>query len=243
MEVNVMPIASSILANLKSKGKENTKKIYARHGMAADRIYGVSVADLKLIAKNLKGQQALALELYATGIMDAMYLAGMVASGAQMTRKQLNEWAEGAAEMQMIAEYTVPWVTVENELGRELALEWMKSKKERVAAAGWCTYSGLLAIKPDAALHLNEIESLLDTVVARIHTAPNRVRQTMNGFVIAVGSYVAPLMKQARTAAKKIGEVYVDMGETACKVPLATACIEKAEATGKAGKKRKTIRC
>jgi 3-methyladenine DNA glycosylase AlkD len=126
--------------------------------MAADRIYGVSVADLKLIAKNLKGQQALALELYATGIMDAMYLAGMVASGAQMTRKQLNEWAEGAAEMQMIAEYTVPWVTVENELGRELALEWMKSKKERVAAAGWCTYSGLLAIKPDAALHLNEIE-------------------------------------------------------------------------------------
>jgi 3-methyladenine DNA glycosylase AlkD len=238
-----MPTRASILADLKSKGKENTRKIYARHGMPADRVYGVSVADLKLIAKTIKGQQALALELYASGIMDAMYLAGMVADGAQMNRKQLNEWAEGAAEMQMIAEYTVPWVAVDNEHGRELALEWMKSKKERVAAAGWSTYSGLVALKPDAALDLKEIQSLLETIVEKIHTAPNRVRYTMNSFVISVGSYVKPLEKQDKAAAKKIGEVSVDMGDTACKIPLATAYIEKVEAAGKFGQKRKTIRC
>ncbi|MGD0733881.1 MAG: DNA alkylation repair protein [Terracidiphilus sp.] len=238
-----MPTKASILADLKSKGKENTRKIYARHGMPADRVYGVSVADLKPIAKSVKGQQSLALELYSSGIMDAMYLAGMVADGAQMTRKQINEWADGAAEMQMIAEYTVPWVAVDNEHGRELALEWMKSKKERVAAAGWSTYSGLVALKPDDALDLKEIQSLLDTVVEKIHTAPNRVRYTMNVFVISVGSYVKPLMKQARAAAKKIGEVSVEMGDTACKVPLATAYIEKVEAAGKLGQKRKTIRC
>ena len=51
-----MPTRASILADLKSKGKENTRKIYARHGMPADRVYGVSVADLKLIAKTIKGQ-------------------------------------------------------------------------------------------------------------------------------------------------------------------------------------------
>jgi len=238
-----MPTTAAILADLKSKGKENTRKIYARHGMPADRVYGVSVADLKVIAKTIKGQQALALELYAAGIVDAMYLAGMVANGAAMTRKQLNEWAEAAADMQMIAEYTVPWVAVESEHGRDLAIEWMKSKKERVAAAGWSTYTGLVTVKPDADLDLREIESLLDTVVAKIHTAPNRVRMAMNSFVIAVGSYVTPLMKQARATAKTIGEVYVDVGDTACKVPLATEYIEKAEATGKAGKKRKAIRC
>jgi 3-methyladenine DNA glycosylase AlkD len=243
LEKNVMPTTASILADLKSKGKENTRKIYARHGMPADRVYGVSVADLKLIAKTIKGQQSLALELYASGIMDAMYLAGMVADGAPMTRKQLNAWAEAAAEMQMIAEYTVPWVAVDNEHGRELALEWMKSKKERVAAAGWSTYSGLVALKPDAALDLKEIQSLLEAVVEKIDAAPNRVRYTMNVFVISVGSYVKPLMKQAKAAAKKIGEISVDMGDTACKVPLATAYIEKVEAAGKHGQKRKTIRC
>jgi hypothetical protein len=61
--------------------------------------------------------------------------------------------------------------------------------------------------------------------------------------VISVGSYVKPLSKQAKAAARQIGEVSVDVGETACNVPLATAYIEKIEAAGRAGKKRKTIRC
>jgi hypothetical protein len=65
----------------------------------------------------------------------------------------------------------------------------------------------------------------------------------MNSFIIAVGTYVLPLKQQAMQAARSIGTVLVDMGETACKVPDAIAHIEKAEAAGKLGKKRKTIRC
>lgn len=65
----------------------------------------------------------------------------------------------------------------------------------------------------------------------------------MNAFVIAAGVYVRPLSAQAKAAAKQIGEVSVDMGDTACQVPLATAYIEKCETSGRAGKKRKTIRC
>ena len=200
-----MPTVASIMADLEKKGSEKTRKIYARHGMATKNMFGVSVADLKVIAKKIKGQQALACELYATGNLDAMYLAGMVADGAQMTTKELNAWAEGAANLQMISEYTVPWVTVENANGRELALEWIKSKKEHVACSGWCTYAGLLATQPDEALDLAEIEGLLKTVVKGIDSAPNRVRSTMNGFVIAVGTYVKPLLKQAMAAAREMG--------------------------------------
>jgi len=237
------PTAASILADLKSKGKESTRKIYARHGMDPARAYGVSVADLKLVAKTIKKQQALALDLYAKGLVDSMYLAGMVANGAQMTRDQLNAWAEGAAGMQMISEYTVPWVAVESPHGRELALQWIQSPKEHVACAGWCTLSGLVATQPDSALDLNEIESLLHKVEKGIHTAPNRVRYTMNGFLIHVGTYVQSLVKQAKAAARQTGVVYVDMGETACEVPSAAERIEKAEAEGRTGQKKKTIRC
>ena len=238
-----MPTVASIMAELKKKGTEKTRKIYARHGMATDNMFGVSVADLKVIAKTIKGQQALACELYETGNLDAMYLAGMVADGSQMTPKQLNAWAEGAANLQMIAEYTVPWVTVENPQGRDLAMQWIKSKKEHVASSGWCSYSGLLATKADEALDLAEIEGLLGTVVKGIKSAQNRVRYTMNGFVIAVGAYIKPLSKQAKATARQIGVVSVDLGDTACNVPLATAYIEKIEAAGRLGKKRKTIRC
>jgi 3-methyladenine DNA glycosylase AlkD len=243
-----MPTAATILAELKFKGKEQTRKIYARHGMAADRVYGVSVADMKVIAKAIKKelgkkQAALALELYATGIMDAMYLAGMMVDGAEMTRAQLNEWAEGAVDMQMISESTVPWVAAESPDAREMALKWIASKKEHVAAAGWNTYSGIVATRPDEALEFAEIQSLLDKAVKDMGAAKNRVRHTMNVFVISVGSYVKPMLKQAKVAARQIGAVEVDVGDTACKVPLATAYIEKVEAAARVGKKRKTMRC
>jgi 3-methyladenine DNA glycosylase AlkD len=238
-----MPIVTSIMAELKKKGSEKTRKIYARHGMAGKPMFGVSVADLKVIAKTIKGQQGLACELYGTGNLDAMYLAGMVADGSQMTKEQLSGWAEGAAGLQMISEYTVPWVAVENTHARELAMQWIGSKKEHVASSGWCTYSGLVATKPDETLDLAEIEGLLSTVVNGIGGAQNRVRHTMNGFVIAVGTYLKPLLKQAKASAQQIGTVSVDMGDTACNVPLATAYIQKVEAAGSVGKKRKTIRC
>ena len=238
-----MPTVTSIMAELRKKGSEKTRNIYARHGMATERMFGVSIAELKVIAKTIKGQQALACELYETGNLDAMYLAGLVADGSQMTRRQLNGWAESAVNLQMISEYTVPWVTVEHPDARDLAIQWIKSKKEHVASSGWCTYAGLVATKTDEALDLREIEGLLSTVVKEIDSARNRVRYTMNGFVIAAGTYVKPLLKQAKASARQIGAVSVDMGDTACNIPIATAYIEKIEASGRVGQKRRTIRC
>jgi 3-methyladenine DNA glycosylase AlkD len=233
---------ASVIAELKKRGKEQTRATYVRHGAPPERVLGVSAADAKVIAKWIRGKQALAYELYDTGIQDAMYLAGLVADGSEMTSKQLQDWAEAARGLSMISEHTVPWVTVENAHARELAIQWIQSEKEHLASCGWNTYAGLVAVTPDDSLYLKEIERLLGTITKDIAAAPNRVRYTMNGFVISVGSYVKPLLKQAKAAAKEIGTVYVDVGDTACKVPLATAYIEKVEAASRVGQKRKTVR-
>jgi hypothetical protein len=238
-----MPTVQSVLKDLQSKGKESAKKTYARHGMAEDRTLGVSTADMKTVAKTIKGQQALALELYATGKMEAMYVAGMVATGKLMTPAQLRTWADESAGLSMIYEYTVPWVTVEHPEGRELALQWMDSDEEHIAAAGWRTYAGLVTTIPDDQLDLSEVEGLLNRIVRDIHGAKNHAKSRMNGFVISVGSYVMPLHAKAIAAAKKIGVVDVDVGDTACEVPSAAAYIAKVEAAGKLGQKRKSIRC
>jgi hypothetical protein len=236
-----MATVTSVMEDLRARASEKTRATYARHGMGLEQTMGVSVADLKVVAKGLKGQQELAMELYATGMMEAMYLAGMVAKGAPMSRAQLQAWAKGAAGMSMIAEHTVPWVAVENALGRELAVEWMGEGK--LAPSGWCTYSGLVATVADEALDLKEIEGLLGQVVKGIDAAANRERYTMNGFVISVGCYVRPLLGAAKAAAKKLGNVSVDVGDTACAVPVAEAYIAKVEGMGRVGVKRKTLRC
>lgn len=236
-----MNTVGQVMAELKRKGNEQTRKIYARH-CAPDDMYGVKIADLKVIAKKIKGKQELACDLYDTGNCDAMYLAGIVADGSRMTKKRLESWVK-AANWGMMSEYTVPWVATESAHARDLAMKWIDSKKESIASSGWCTYTGIVATTLDEELDLAEIKELLNRVVGEIDAAPDRVRYTMNGFVIGVGAYVKPLLKQAKSAAKQIGAVSVDIGDTACKVPLATDYIEKIEKAGRIGKKRKTIKC
>jgi hypothetical protein len=51
-----MPTATSILAELKKRGTAQAQKTYARHGMAPEKTFGASIADLKLIAKTIKGE-------------------------------------------------------------------------------------------------------------------------------------------------------------------------------------------
>jgi 3-methyladenine DNA glycosylase AlkD len=231
------------MGELKKKGTEQYRKTYARHGMDPKRLLGVSSADMKTIAKSIRGKQELAMKLYETGIMEAMYVAGMTASGAKMTADEIEAWAQGSGGLQMVNEYTVPWVAVEHPQGRELALKWMGSDKEHVATLGWRVYAGLLATKPDGELDLKEIEKLLGVVAKKIAKAPNRVKYVMNSFVIVAGSYVAPMTKRAMAVAGEIGEVKVDLGDTACKVPGAVASIEKVQSSGRIGVKKKTIRC
>jgi len=237
-----MTDVKTILKELERLGSEQTRKTYGRHGADTSRMYGVKVGDLKQVQKKIKGDQALALELYATGNSDAMYLAGMVADGARMTKKELDDWARQAG-WYMISEYTVPGVAAESKHAPALADKWIDSKKEHVAAAGWATWAALVSVRPDDELDLAHLRGLLARVVETIDAAPNRVRYTMNGFVIAVGGYVEPLLPLAKKTAKALGKVEVEMGQTACKVPLATEYIEKIERMGRVGKKRKTAKC
>jgi 3-methyladenine DNA glycosylase AlkD len=236
-----MSTAKEILEQLRSLGSEQHRKIYLNHG-GKEPFFGVPIEDLKKIHRKIKNDQSLAMDLYKTGNSDAMYLAGMVADGSKMTKKELNTWAQ-SAPWGMISEYTVPWVASESEFGRELALEWIDSKNELVACSGWSTYSGMVATRPDTELDLKEVKSLLVRVQKTIHDAPNRVRYTMNGFVIAVGSYVPSLTDMAIEIGKKIGKVEVNLGNTACKVPSAPEYIQKVEERGSIGKKKKTNKC
>jgi 3-methyladenine DNA glycosylase AlkD len=233
--------ADEVLAELATLGNESTKKVLMRHG-AREPFFGVKIEDLKKIQKRVKKDHALALALYDTGNSDAMYLAGLVADPAKMKKADLQKWLK-KAYWHMLSEYTVPWVAAESPHGAELAREWIDSPKETIASAGWATWGSLVAIKPDEELDLDELKGLLERVESGIHAAPNRVRYTMNGFVIALGGYVTPLAEAAKATARAVGQVEVDMGGTACKVPAAAEYIEKVEQAGKQGKKRKTAFC
>lgn len=230
-----------ILSELEAYGSEPTKNTYIKIG-AKEPLFGVKVADLKKVLKKTKKNHELSLELFATGNYDAMYLAGLMADEKQITKEQMELWVS-QAYFSYLSEYTVPWVAAEAEFGFELGLKWIESDLETTTAAGWGTLAYYAALHEDEKLDINTYIKLLDRVEKDIHDAQNRVRYAMNGFVIAIGSYIESLTEKSKEVAQNIGKVTVDVGGTACKVPLATDYIEKVVAKGRVGVKRKTARC
>ncbi len=228
-----------VLRELESYADERTKNTHMKHG-AREPLFGVKVADLKKILKKTKKNHELSLALYETGNSDAMYLAGLMADEKQISPDDLNHWVKGAY-WYYLSEFTVPWVAAESSYGFELGLEWIRSNEETVASAGWSTLSNYASINDS--LDLEIYASLLDEVGEKIPDAQNRVKYTMNGFVIAIGSYIPELTQKAKEIAQKIGKVKVFMGDTSCKVPLAIDYIQKVEDKNRIGKKRKMARC
>ena len=230
-----------VMAELERKGSAAVKTLWLKHG-AKEPFFGVKIGDLKPIARKLKGQQALARELYATGNGDAQYLAGMIANGTQMTRAQLQAWADRAS-WRMISTTIVPWVVSEHQEGFAVALDWIDSKKGKVVIAGWYSLGALVTVLPDEQLPVKELGALLDRVAKILPAAPNRVRQAMNAYVIATGTYVAPLGAKAIATARKLGKVDVNVGDTDCKIPDAESYILKSRRGAPIAPKRKTVRC
>lgn len=230
-----------VLKELETYGNEGTKKVLVKHG-AKEPFFGVKVQDLKKIQKKVKKDHELSLVLYKTGNSDAMYLAGLIADEKKINKDHLQDWVENAY-WYMISEYTVPWIAAESEFGFEMGMKWIDSKEEMIAAAGWSTLASLASIKTDDTLDIDAYSALLDRVEKNIHNAQNRVRYTMNGFVISVGSYISGLTDKANLTATAIGKVSVSMGNTACKVPLAKDYIKKVADKNRIGKKRKQARC
>ncbi|MFM9945138.1 MAG: DNA alkylation repair protein [Bacteroidia bacterium] len=230
-----------VLAELKALGRESIRNVYVNYG-AREPFWGVRIGDMKTIVKKIKNDQVLAMQLFDTGISDAMYLAGLVADGSKMSKAELQKWANNSG-WNMIADYTVPWVASESQYAQELALEWIDSDSELMASSGWNTLSCIVGMKPDIELDLTLYLKLLKRVENCIHQSQNLVRYAMNNFVIALGAGVMALTDNAMAVARQNGTIQVNMGKTACTVPFAPDYIQKIIDMGKLGRKKKTMKC
>src|SRR5439155_5584587 len=120
--------AQEILDEITPLGRDSYKKVLLNHGVK-EPVLGVKIEDMKKIQKRIKKDYQLALDLYDTGIYDAMYLAGLIADDLKMTKKDLQRWVEKAT-CDALGSYTVSWVAAESQHGCELARDWIDSSKE-----------------------------------------------------------------------------------------------------------------
>ena len=81
-----------ILAELKSRGSETNRAGMGRFGINVDNAFGVSVKELREIAKPVRRDHALAIDLWNTGLHEARLLATIIADVGQFTEPQIARW-------------------------------------------------------------------------------------------------------------------------------------------------------
>jgi 3-methyladenine DNA glycosylase AlkD len=84
-----------LLELLQEKAQPENLAGMARYGMKGEKRLGVSIPDLRKIARKVGKDHRLALDLYQTGIPEAMILASMVADPEQVTRELMDDWVKG----------------------------------------------------------------------------------------------------------------------------------------------------
>ena len=216
---------AEVLQQLESVGTEQNRNIYRRHG-AGDVQFGVSFGNLNKMAKAIKRDHSLALELWETGNADARSLATLVADPTVMTVKDLDSWVKDISYY-LHADLVARHVAAKSPHARALMLKWMKSREDFCAQVGW----DLLALQAmDGRVKDSEADAYLKTIETRIQRAKNRTRHAMNNALIALGLRSPKFQKKAIAAARRVGKVEVDHGETNCETPDAEKYIRRAAA-------------
>ncbi|MCR8644722.1 DNA alkylation repair protein [Paenibacillus sp. N1-5-1-14] len=217
------------LSNLESMGTEQNRKTFTRHG-AGKNLYGVSFANLNKLKKSIKVNQPLAEELWATGNVDACILAAMIADPKLITSEQLDHWIRDTQYYCLIDEFA-KHVVSRTLFAMSKVEKWTTSEDEWIGRAGWQTLACLALSKQQ--IEDEVFEKFLMIIRDSIHQRKNRTREAMNTALIAIGVRNEHLETVAKEAARTIGQVHIDHGDTSCKTPDAIAYIDKTNARKK----------
>ena len=231
----------TVMEELQALGKERTKKMYVSSG-AKEPVFGVATGAMKPMAKQIKIDQPLAEELYATGNYDAMYFAGIIADPKAMTVFDFERWMDGAY-FYMLSDYVVAVTLSESDIAQDVADNWIASGDELRMSAGWSCYCWLLGNCKDSEFQKDKISAMLDKVKHEIHQAPERTKASMNNFLYTVGISYKPLSEKAAETAKAVGKVELKRENKKPTQLYAYDSIQQGLEKGRLGFKRKYVRC
>jgi len=213
------------MKELKRMGTAQNRKVYARHGIG-ENMFGVSFANLNSLQKAIKTDHELAVKLWESGNHDARVLATMVADPSGLDSSTLDAWAKDLDNY--VITDCLSSLAAKAPHARRKMEKWTRSKQEWIGRAGWTMLSRITM----SGEHLTdgELESYLKIIESAIHKSKNRVRDAMNMAVVNIGLCNSGMEKKAIAAAKRIGKVEVDYGETGCITPDAIEYIKKTKA-------------
>ncbi len=192
---------NGIIKKLESLSNLEAVRGMARFGINPECTYGVSIPDLRKMAKETGRDHALAQQLWASGIHEARILASMAAEPETVTDVQMENWVKDFDSWDVCDQCCMN-LFEKTDLAYQKAAEWSKSDKEFIKRAGFVLMARLAVSdkKADDA----PFETFLPVIKREAGDNRNFVKKAVNWALRQIGKRNLHLNKMAIKAAEEI---------------------------------------
>ena len=169
---------AGLLAELAALEDPRVRAVNEKHGDE----HGVNLGKLRGIAKRLKAQQELSVELWATGNTAARLLALLICRPKAFTAQELDAMMR-QSHAPKVNDWFVNYVVKKSGHAEELRQAWFADPDPVVAASGWALTSERVVKAPGGL----DLSGLLDLIEAQMKAAPDRLQWAMNNCLAQIG--------------------------------------------------------
>jgi len=196
-----MASVKDVLDKLQSKAQPEQLKGMAKYGMTVEQRLGVSVPDMRKLAKEIGRDHKLALDLWRTGIAEARIVAAMVGDPAKLTEEQMEDWVKGINSWDVCDQVCMN-LFEKNQLAWKKIADWSEREEEFVKRTAFSLIA-CLAWHDKKASDEKFIE-LLPVIIRGATDERNFVKKAVNWALRNIGKRNLNLNRAAVNAAKEI---------------------------------------
>jgi len=202
-----MKKSKDILKRLKSLGSLKNKEGMTRFGINPQKNYGVTIPDLRKIAKEIGQDHHLALELWKSGIHEARILASMIDDWKKITEKQMDRWVSDFDSWDVCDQCCLNVLDKVKFVNQKIK-SYSKAKEEFVKRTAF-TLIACLAVH-DKELKDKDFEKYFGIIKKAATDERNFVRKAVNWALRQIGKRNKKLNKKAIRIAQDILKTYKD---------------------------------
>ncbi len=199
-----MITVEEVMGELQSKAKAENIDGMARFAIVGDQRMGVSVPDMRKIAKSVGKNHQLALDLWDTGVPEGMIVAGMIAEPDKLTEEQMEDWVVDINSWD-ICDQVCMTLFEKTPLAENKIFEWSTREGEFVKRTSYALIA-CLAWHDKQAVDERFI-NYFPLIVAGSTDERNFVKKAVNWALRNIGKRNQNLNKQAIRVANQIHEI------------------------------------
>ena len=191
------------LAQLESLGSESVRAQNRKWG-AGDNQFGVQLGAIRKVAAKIKPGNELAAALWATGIVDAQFLATLLIKPKTLSAEAVDGMVRSTVFVR-VADWLNSYVVAKYPGAEALREGWMAAGDPWAARSGWDLTARRVAQDPDGL----DLPGLLDRIESEMAGAPPEVQWTMNNTLAEIGIHFPEHRGRALAIGEKLG-IYRD---------------------------------